>query len=129
MFRSEIEKKLPNKQTNKQTIKRKRSDSIEHTCAVSKGKYDLTTKAKRKVVGRNKQLDEGTDRQTCKCRDPLNCVDSVVFRKHSTWEQTWIGIFGGCVCVLAETLTSVIQGIARHDQLLLKSAWLVRPYL
>ena len=47
---------------------------------VSKGKYNLMTKARRKVVGRNKQLDEGTGRQTWKCLDPLNCVASVAFR-------------------------------------------------
>ena len=31
--------------------------------------------------------------------------------------------------VPAETLTSVIYGIARNDQLILKSAWLVPSYL
>ena len=61
---------------------------------VSKGKYKLTTKARRKVVGRNKQLDEGAGRQTWKYHDPLNCVALAAFRKHCTWVQTWIGIFG-----------------------------------
>ena len=37
-----------------------------------------------------------------------------------------LGIFGGGLYP-AEPLTSVIYGIARHDQLLLKSAWLVNP--
>ena len=61
---------------------------------VSKGKYNLTTKARRKVLGRNKQLDEGVGSQTRKCHDPLNCVALIAFRKHDTWAQTWIGIFG-----------------------------------
>ena len=30
---------------------------------VSKGNYDLTTKARRKAVGRNKQLDEGAGKK------------------------------------------------------------------
>ena len=41
---------------------------------VSEGEYDLTTKARRKVTGRNKQLDEDTGRKTWKCHDPLNCI-------------------------------------------------------
>ena len=46
---------------------------------VSKGKYDLTTRARWVVVGRNKQLDEGAGRQIWKCHDPLNYVASAVF--------------------------------------------------
>ena len=42
---------------------RKRSDSFEQY-RVSKGKYNLMTKARRVVVGRNKQLDEGAGRQS-----------------------------------------------------------------
>ena len=38
------------------------------------GMYNLTTKARRPVVGRNTQLDEGAGGQTWKCLDPLNCV-------------------------------------------------------
>ncbi len=41
----------------------KQSESAEHMDRVRKGKYNLTTKARRKVVGRNKQLDEGAGRQ------------------------------------------------------------------
>ena len=60
---------------------KKRSVNHEHTGTVSKGEYNLTTKARRKAVGRNKQLDEGTDveRQTWKYLDPLNCVASTAF--------------------------------------------------
>ena len=46
----------------KQTL-RKHSESHEHTGTASKGEYNLTTKARRKVVGGNKQLDEGVGRQ------------------------------------------------------------------
>ena len=46
---------------------------------VSKGKYDLTAKARWAVVGRNEQLDEGAGRQTWKCLDPLNCVAPAAF--------------------------------------------------
>ena len=62
---------------------------------VSKGKHDLTTNARRKVMGRNKQLDEGAGRQTWKCHDPLNCIASVAFRKHGSWVQIWIWPFWG----------------------------------
>ena len=54
-----------------------------------KGKHNLTTKARRAVVGRNKQLDEGAGRQIWKCHDPLNCVTPVAFWKHGTWVQLW----------------------------------------
>ena len=56
---------------------------------VGKGNYNLTTNARRKVVGRNKQLDEGAGRQIWKCLDPLNCVALAAFRKHGTWVQIW----------------------------------------
>ena len=46
---------------------------------VSKGKFNLTTKARWRVVGRIKQLDEGAGRQTWKCYDQPNCVASVAF--------------------------------------------------
>ena len=68
---------------------RKLSGSHEHTGRVSKGKYSLTTKARRAVVGRNKKLDEGASRQTWKYLDLLNCVSSVAFKKHDTWVQIW----------------------------------------
>ena len=63
----------------------KRCESIDHS--KSKRKYDLMTKARWAVVGRNKQLDEGADRQTWKCLDLLNCAALVAFRKHGTWVQ------------------------------------------
>ena len=67
---------------------------------VSKGKYNGTTKARRKVVGRYKQLDEGVGRQTWKCYDPLDCVALVAFKKHGTWVQTWTWHFRGLfVCL------------------------------
>ena len=48
-------------------------------------------------MGRNKQLDEGADRQTWRCHDPLNCVASVALRKHGTWVQIWhMGKEGDC---------------------------------
>ena len=47
---------------------------IARKIQVSKGKYNLTTKARREVVGRNKQLDEGAGRHIWKCLGPLNCV-------------------------------------------------------
>ena len=56
---------------------------------LSKGKYNLTTKARRKFVDRNKQLVEGADRQTWKYHVPLICVALVAFRKHGTWVQIW----------------------------------------
>ena len=68
---------------------------------VSKGKYNLMTKARRNVMGRNKQLDEGTSRQTWKCNDPLNCVALVALRKHGTWVQTWTWRFRGASHELA----------------------------
>ena len=43
---------------------RKLSKSFEHMGMTSKGKYDLTNKARRKVVGRNAKLDKGAGRQT-----------------------------------------------------------------
>ena len=67
---------------------RMRNDSFEQH-RVNKGKYNLTTKARRKVVGRNKQLDEGAGRQNRKCLDPLNCVAPAAFWKHSTGVQLW----------------------------------------
>ena len=75
---------------------------------VNEGEYNLTTKARRKVMGRNTQLDEGAVRQTWKCHDPLICVASVGFRKHCTWVQTWIGIFRGKPADSAELLTLVL---------------------
>ena len=51
----------------------------EHMGRVSKGKYDLTTKARQGVVGRNKQLDEGVGKQIWKCHGPLNCIASASF--------------------------------------------------
>ena len=52
---------------------------IARNIQVSKGTYNLTTKARRADVGRNKQLDEGAGRQIWKCLDPLNCVASAEF--------------------------------------------------
>ena len=75
-------------------------------------------------MGRNKQLNEGAGRQTWKSHNPLNCVASAAFRKHCTWVQTWTWHFQGGA-VPAEPLTSVIHRIARIDQLLQKSAWLI----
>ena len=45
---------------------------------VSKGEYNLTTEARWAVVGRNKQIDEGADRQTWKYIDPLNCIIIII---------------------------------------------------
>ena len=55
---------------------RNQRESLEHTGTESKGKFNLTTKARRAVVGRNKQLYEGADtgRQTWKYHNSLNCV-------------------------------------------------------
>ena len=52
-----------------------KSNSTPHTLTDST--YDLTTKARWAVVGRNKQLDEGTSRQTWKYLELLNCDASV----------------------------------------------------
>ena len=93
----------------------------------NEGKYDLTTKARRAVVGKNKQPDEGAGRQIWKCLDPLNCVALAAFWKHGTWVQIWTWHFRGKLYP-AEPLTSVLKGIAGLDQLFLKSAWLVTPY-
>ena len=46
---------------------------LTYTHTLNDGPYDLMTKARWMVVGRNKQLDEGTGRQIWKCLDPLNC--------------------------------------------------------
>ena len=54
-------------------------EAITLIIRVNDGMYDLTTKARWAVVGRNKQLDEVTGRQTWKCLDPLNCVASAAF--------------------------------------------------
>ena len=54
--------------------------SIAHR--VSKGKYNLTTNARRKAAGGNKQVDDNAGRQTWKCHDPLNYVAAVAFRRH-----------------------------------------------
>jgi len=56
-----------------------RYDSKSTQLIANEGKYNLTTKARRAVVGRNKQLDEGAGRQIWKCLDPLNCVASAAF--------------------------------------------------
>ena len=86
---------------------------------VNDSTYYLMTKASRKVMGRNKQLDKGTGTGTCrkawKCLDPLNCVALAAFRKHGTWVQTWTWNFWGEGAVPAEPLTSVIQGITIND--------------
>ena len=58
---------------------RQRSEVISMSKQVQKSKYNLTTKARRAVVGRNEQLDEGAGRQTWKCLDPLNCVAPAAF--------------------------------------------------
>ena len=52
-----------------------------HTCQLMlfDGMYDLTTKARRAVVGRNTQLDEGAGRNIWKCLDLLNCVALAAF--------------------------------------------------
>ena len=67
---------------------------------VNESEYNLMTKARRKVMGRNNQLDEGAGagRQTWKWNYPLNCValhnkndkyNNNTFRKLGTWVQTW----------------------------------------
>ena len=53
------------------------------------GTYDLTAMTRRKVVGRNKQLDKGTGRYSWKCHDPLNCEALVAFWKVGTCVQIW----------------------------------------
>ena len=59
------------------------------------GTYDLTTKARQKVVDRNKQLEEGASRQIWKCLNPLNYVARLHFEslahwfKYGTWVQIW----------------------------------------
>ena len=67
----------------RQTSERKMTDrepSEALNIWVSKGKYDLATRAGRAVVGRNKQqLDKGTGGKKWKCHDPLNCVASAAF--------------------------------------------------
>ena len=55
------------------------SEIIARNTWVSKGKHNLTTKARRAVVGRYKQPDEGAGGQIWKCLDPLNCVASAAF--------------------------------------------------
>ena len=54
-----------NEQSSECTLKKQR-ESLEHIGTVSKGEYSFTTKARRKVVGRNKQLFKGTGRKTWK---------------------------------------------------------------
>ena len=66
----------------------------------SECEYNLTTKARRKVLGNNNQLDEGAGRHTWNCHDLLicgaltfglldmNCV-ALNFKKHDTWVHTW----------------------------------------
>ena len=76
--------------------------------AVNEGKYDLTTKARRAVVGRNKQLDEGTGRPIWKCLDPLNCVTLGAFRKHDTVDANMDLEFSGYLHEPADPLTLVI---------------------
>ena len=46
---------------------------------VCKGKFGLTTRARRAVMGKNKQLDEDAGRQIWKYHDPLNCVALAAF--------------------------------------------------
>ena len=75
------------------------------------GKYDLMTKARRKVMGRNKQPDKGAGRQSWKCLDPLNCVASAAFRKHDTWVQAWTWHFQGTSHKSADPLTLVIGAL------------------
>ena len=64
---------------------------------VQKSKYNLTTTARRKVVGRKNQLDEGAGRQIWKCLHPLNYVASAAFGKHGIWVQIWTWHFRGKV--------------------------------
>ena len=68
------EKELANSESTvkEQILKqqlRKWSELTEYTVTLSKGKYNLTTKAGQEVVGRNKQPDKGAGRQTWKCLD------------------------------------------------------------
>ncbi len=46
---------------------------------VQKSKYNLTTKARRVVVGRNNQLDGGVGRQILECHDLLNYISLAAF--------------------------------------------------
>ena len=86
-----------------------RNQSESTKTRVSKGKYNLTTKARWAVEGRNKQLDEGAGRQIWKCLDPLNCVALAVFWKHGTWVQIWhMGAnmdltFSEYVCIISDS--------------------------
>ena len=99
---------------------------------VSKGKYNLTTKARQAFVGIKKQLDKGTGRQSWKCHDLLNCVALVAFRKHDTWVQIWhMGAnmdleFSGTLHKSAITHLALALGLIALCRLL-KSAWLVNP--
>ena len=103
-------------------------ESNEHMGTVSFGKYNLTTKARQKVVGRNKQLGESTGRQTWKCLDWQNCVALVAFRKHGTWVQTRTWHFQGRTCINQQSL-NLGHKWDRSVQWLLMPTWLVPPYL
>ena len=74
---------------------KKQHHSLHTPYMLNGGSYDLTTKARRAVMGRHKQLDGGAGRQIWKCLDPLNCVAMAVFWKLGTWVQTWTWIFWG----------------------------------
>ena len=71
----------------------KRSNSTPHM--PNDSTYDLTTKARQKVMCKNKQLDKGAGWITWKCLDPLNYVASVAFWKLGTWVQTCTWNFQG----------------------------------
>ena len=71
------------------TLKKQQNPLHTHQLTLFDSMYDLTTNDRRAVMGKNTQLDEGTGRKTWKCLDPLHCVASAAFRKHSTWLQTW----------------------------------------
>ena len=59
--------------------------SLYYIFKLSRGKYNLTTYAERKVLCRNKhQLNKGANRQTWKCHDQLNFEALDASRKHGT---------------------------------------------
>ena len=75
------------------------------------GKYNLTTRARRAVVGRNKQLDKGGGRKKWKCHHPLNCAALAVhvklwlhFESTAHGCKHGLGIFGvHCINQLSST--------------------------